>query len=106
MAKKEKAEYGEQMMLLDIHTPEAKAFNKQLKVYEEIKKQRLALLREEVKLKNELLPLTHALELTPDGEGVITFEVGDVEVIVIPSRETIKVRTKKKKKKKVEVKEE
>ena len=89
-------------MLLDIHTPEAKAFNKKFKAYKEVQKQRLSSLKEEIAMKTELLPLAHALGLTPDKDGVIAFEIGDVEVEIVPSKETIKVKVKKK----VKVKED
>lgn len=101
----EKTEPGDQLMLLDIQTPEAKAFNEKFKTYKKKQGQRLAFLKEEIALKTELLPLAHALGLTPDSEGVIRFEIGDVEVEVIPSKETIKV-TVKKPPKKVKVKED
>lgn len=93
MAKTE-TEEGEQLMLMDIHTKGARALLDKLTAYDKVKKQRIALSVKEVAMKNEILPLAHALDCKPDGEGVIKFIIENVEVEVVPSKETIKIKVK------------
>lgn len=89
-----KPEEGEQLMLMDIHTEGARALLDKILAYEKVKRQRITLTVKEVAMKKELLPLAHALDCKPDGEGVIRFIIENVEVEVVPSKETIKVKVK------------
>lgn len=99
MAKKEKTEEGEQLMLMDIETEGAQALLVKLKAYDKVKKARLALLAKEIVLKNDLLPDIDEMDCKVDDDGNVKFGIdnAEVEVVTTEAKRTIKIKFKKEK---------
>lgn len=92
MTKKTDDEPGDQLMLMDIHTEEAKKILAKVKAYKKVQKVRMAALADETAKKQELLALVHGLEYKPNAEGIIKFGIEDTVIKVTPSKETISVK--------------
>ncbi len=90
----ETTESGEQLMLMDIHTEEAKKILRKVKAYKKVQRVRMEALADETAKKQELLALVHKLKFKPDDEGIIKFGIDDTVIKVTPSKETISVKIK------------
>jgi len=88
---------GEQLYLMEIHAPEAKAILAVGEKYNNAVSKRVSALKKEVELKDEIRQLVRKLKYTPFPDGSIKLSFGNTEIVVTPNDESVKVKTKKEK---------
>lgn len=92
MAKKEKAEKGEQLPLIDVAPENAKPIIAAARLYKKHQKARLASLKEEIGQKQKILSLVKEANLTTLEGGKIRFKYDGVTISITPRDELVKVK--------------
>ena len=92
MAKKEKAEEGEQLDLIDVAPENAKPIIAAARLYKKYQKARLASLKDEIGQKQKILSLVKEAKLTTLEGGKIRFKYDGVTISITPRDELVKVK--------------
>lgn len=90
--KKDAAETGEQLDLIDVAPENEKAIVAQARIYKKAQKVRLVALKNEVEQKQKVLALVKEANLTPLKDGVIRVKCGEFTISITPQDFLIKVK--------------
>lgn len=90
--KKNDSGAGEQIDLIDWKPKNAKEITKAAVEYKRIVSERQALTAEEVKAKAAIIKAVKESGARPDADGVITFQLEDIKIVIKPRDELVRVK--------------